>query len=277
MKQVERLVYINDISRLLDGNEYHNLEEFKNDFSDMINNLVYYYQGTEKKEVIILFSDFLKSVFGDLYRYSRVDPTTKIDDFFISNRSLLSELYNDDTVRSFFKSFNQDFENNYNILNASTFRSVINETPVDSEVVIAGDDRSSALDRVLPIVSDIENNPTRDCGRNYWEFLNSLLRVLRERLQVAGEIGNEKVQNVLNRAIQKAKEIFAGKVKGAVLSQKVNTYKNKVKSTVTQLEKQRIAHRPAGNQVSYLNSNEMRVYDTPSLYDLSVFMIIDIC
>lgn len=277
MKQVERLVYINDISRLLDGNEYHNLEEFKNDFSDMINNLVYYYQGPEKKEVIRLFSDFLKTIFGDIYRYSRVDPMAKIDDFFISNRSLLSESYNGDTIKSFFKSFNQDFENNYDILNASTFRSVIKETPIDSEVVLAVDDRSSALDRILPIVSDIENNPTRDCGQNYWEFLNYFLKVLRERLQVAGEIGNEKVQNVLNRAIQRAKEIFAGKVKGTVLSQKVNTYKNKLKSTVSQLEKQRIAHRPTGNQVSYLNANEMRVYDTPSLYDLSVIIIIDIC
>lgn len=258
-------MYIDDISRALDANEYHSLTEFKNDFNDMLSNLIYYYQGTEKKEVVMLFTDFMKSVFGDIYRYSRVDPSTGIEDFFNSNRSILSKLYQEEKIEDFFKSFKQDCRNSYYLLNSSALRTIVTESSVESEVVISADANAAILDRVLPTVSEIEENPLRNCGRNYWDFLNNLLNVLAIRLQAAEELGDEPIRTFTKKAIQRTKEIFASKIKSSVLNHKISTYNNRLISTTSQLEKQRIVHRPNGNQVSYLNANEMRVYDSPSL------------
>lgn len=261
-------MYVNDISRLLDGNEYHNLNEFKNDCMNMISNLFYYYQGNEKKEVIELFTSFMKSVFGDIYLYSRVESPSGIDDYFNFNKSLLNKLYQDDKIDDFFKSFKQECRNSYHLLNSTTLRSIFPEISNDSEVVLNPEANAALLDRQLPTISELEENPIRNCGRNYNDFLNNVIHVLTVRLQAAEEIGSEILSSITTKAIQKAKEIFASKIKNDVLNYKISTYQNKL--TTTQLEKQRTIHRPAGNFVSYLNSNEMYIYDSPSLYVICV-------
>ena len=261
---MDRLIYVNDISRLLDGNEYHNLNEFKNDCMNMISNLIYYYQGNEKKEVIKLFTDFMKSIFGDIYLYSRVESPSGIDDYFNFNQSLLTKLYQDDKIDDFFKSFKQECRDSYHLLNSTTLRSIFPEIADEGEIVLSPEGNAAALDRQLPTISELEENPVRNCGRNYIDFLNNIIKVLTLRLQAAEEISSEKLRSFTTKAIQKAKEIFASKIKNDILNYKISTYQNKL--TTIQLEKQRTSHRPIGNYVSYLNSNEMYIYDSPSLY-----------
>ena len=258
LKYTERLVYLNDISRAVDANEYHNLEEFRNDFTTMMNNVIYICQGSEK-EMAKLFTEFMKSILGDIYRLSRIDPQSGVDDFLQSNQNILNKLYQEEKIAEFFRSFKQECRNSYYLLNSSTLRTIISK-PEESEVVITSEQDSAVLDRVLPIVSEMEENHPR----NFWDFITQLLHVLEVRLKAAEEAESNTLTSFIQKAIQKTKEIFAGKVKPLVVKYKLNMYKKSI-NTASSIEKQRTIHRPTGNQVCYLNANQLQCYNTPSL------------
>lgn len=258
MKFTERLVYLNDIQRSVEANEYHNLFEFRNDFSDMMNNVIYICPGIEKEKAK-LFTEFMKSIFGDIYRLSRVDTSTGIDDFLQSNQNILNKSYKDEKINEFFRSFKQECRNSYYLLNSCTLRAIATQ-PAESEVVVTPEHDSAVLDKVLPTVSELEENHPR----NFWDFINQLLQVLEIRYKAAEEANNEMLKNFTLKAIQKAKEVFAMKMKSLIFTSKMNSYK-KSTTTVSHIEKQRIIHRPNGNQVCYLNASQLQCYNTPSL------------
>ena len=104
-----------------------------------------------------------------------------------------------------------------------------------------------------------ENHP-----RNFWDFITQLLHVLEIRLKAAEEVESKSLISFIQKAIQKSKEIFAGKVKPLVFKHKLTMYKKSINAAST-IEKQRIIHRPTGNQVCYLNANQLQCYNTPSL------------